>query len=450
MHRISDVLWETLHTVGGAVGRNNNAAFSSLFLEICENIKPEMSFEIGAHEATFSCEIKKKLPNVSAHAFEANIHVFNRYADQMPDGVFYINQAVGGDEEDKKFYIPRSIMQSAGELRLTENNPVSSLRMREAKGVEYETITCQCTTLDRLHEDVGWASSVLWIDVEGAIGDVIRGGIRTLNRSAQCLLIELEKRSAWAGQWLAADVVQFMEKMGFYALARDAETSWQYNQIFIRKDLLTAPIVELVTRYAETIARHPDDRPQRETVSPAKPPEPVRAASLIAGTAEGFNVCDVPRELGTWLVHAGLLQASEVERFVQRAGLPTDFGARVLANYPAAEPISSAPGVTSSVIVPADPPLALAPPILTYDGPCPERLSFSGGQHLPATLCETVVGRIFLGTWEATLILDRHHYFAGAPSQESRWVTPAFADAQGVLSLTGTAAIMNTPGSAAL
>jgi FkbM family methyltransferase len=262
MHRISDLLWERVHLVAGATGRNKNDAFVELFIAICEQINPKASFEVGAYGAEFSLELKRRVPRIAGFAFEANPYVFRQFKSQMPDGLAYLNQAIGSDTSPKQFHIPKIIPQAGVAVRLPENNRTSSLRIRELKGVEYETITCECSTLDTQHEEIGWPSSVLWIDVEGAIGDVIRGGVRAIERCVQCVMVELEKPSHWAGQWIADDVIKFMERMGFHPLARDFETSWQYNQIFVRQDAMTPRIVKLVDGYLDYIMPKPQTSAQ--------------------------------------------------------------------------------------------------------------------------------------------------------------------------------------------
>lgn len=450
-HRISDLLWERLHLLGGATGRNNNATFVSLFLSICEHLAPAVSLEVGAHEATFSKLVKQKLSHVAAYAFEANPHVFKKFQRQMSEGISYLNQAIGVDESPKEFYIPRSIPQSTGRWHLPQNNLSSSLQRREAEDVEYDVVTCECSTLDRLHENLGWPSSVLWIDVEGAVGEVIRGGIRALDRSVQCAVIELEKSSYWSGQWLAADVVGFMEQMGFHALARDVETSWQYNQIFIKRNLITASIANEVTKYIEGITRQTEEEMRQATgsVLPAQPapPQPGRVpVAAPTGAAGARKARDRRRELGAWLRNATLLRDDEVAPFLQGLVIPPDFPTRVLARHAPAQAIAAAPGVKSSEVVPAEAVRRPAPPMLTYDGPCPAALTNAPSRNVPATLHEVPGGRVFIGTRLTTLLLDGGRYLAEGASTEGRWLAPAFADAPGALELPGTVAVLFADG----
>ena len=119
--------------------------------------------EIGAFEATFSTEMKKRLPHLQAFAFEANPHVFEHFSksDEIKNsGVEYLHMAVTGYTGNTEFLIRKDIASKV--------NAVSSLLSRP--GSEPEPVLVPCTSLTdyfaKRHFDE--EKFCAWIDVEGA------------------------------------------------------------------------------------------------------------------------------------------------------------------------------------------------------------------------------------------------------------------------------------------
>jgi FkbM family methyltransferase len=250
MSKVTDFLWRRIHEVTGATGRNKNQAFRDLYQKLCVQLRPDWILEIGAHEALFSKQMSQLLPEAKVLAFEANPFVYERFKGQVPESVAYLNQAVGADTTSKTLFIPRIIPKRDGEINFLRTNPISSLKSRAAEGVSYEQVACECTTVDSLLEKANRLStSALWIDVEGAAGDVLLGANQSLSTVVSTLFVEVETESAWSGQWLAADVQNYLETRGFVSLARDCETTWQYNEIFIRRELVSDDVLNMVGDY---------------------------------------------------------------------------------------------------------------------------------------------------------------------------------------------------------
>jgi FkbM family methyltransferase len=444
-HAVYDLLWEKLHVAAGITGRNNNSAFVDLYLEICEELAPEVTFEIGAREAAFSKEIGRLCPRTACYAFEANPYVFNRFKDQIGTHVTYLNEAIGNETAQKQFHIPMSVPRANGALRLQLTNPTSSLKLRSADGVEYESVTCHCDTLDSWHERLGWPTSALWIDVEGAVDEVVRGAIRSLERSVQCAFVELEKSPAWKGQWLAADMTRAMEEMGFHALARDFETPWQYNQIFVSERAMIPRIIDRVGAYVDRILRRPAPLRKIEVVGEGNghPSDDLADSRRSDSMQEQFPD---RQKRSAWLLESKLLDAAEANRFIETLQLPRDFEDRVLARYGAAESIHEVEGVRSEIVIPAPPPEHIDPPRLTYDGPCPEAFAGTVARYLPIKLHEALTGKIYVGLKQTTLMLGKTSFFGDISKPASRWITPAFSECPGELKLPGTVAVLYANG----
>lgn len=252
-----DLMWEKLHLSAGATGRNCNSHFVELFLSVCCELAITACFEVGAFEASFSKEIKRRRPELAVYAFEANAEVFRRFRQTIPEGITYLNEAIGSEEGMCMFHIPVAVGGTDGEIVRPRRGNIrtSSLHPQNSDDVEYESVSSKCSTLDAWQAKLGGPPSAVWIDVEGAAKEVLSGGRNALGNSIQCVAIELEKRSFWVDQWLAADVTGFMAELDFVPLARDMETGWQYNQIFIRRSVISKSVLNHVGKYIDVLLR---------------------------------------------------------------------------------------------------------------------------------------------------------------------------------------------------
>src|SRR5674476_201404 len=128
----------------------------------------------------------------------------------------------------------------------------SELLRRQNTDTEYEDLTVEGVTLDGFFGIDAQEPVCLWIDVEGASGHVLRGATALLRRT-ELVLIEVEEKLMWEGQWRSIDVIEFFLDAGFVPLTRDAEYNQQYNIIFVREDVYERPDVlwshELHTNY---------------------------------------------------------------------------------------------------------------------------------------------------------------------------------------------------------
>ena len=188
-----------------ARGDESNALMP-LFADLCVALDVGAVFELGAHAAEFSILMHGRIPHATVVALEANPFVFERYRERMPPGVRYLNKAAGADALPKQFHVVKSLAASDGMHSQERTNPFSGLMVRGAGEAQYETVTTDCTTVDLLHAEHGDPRSALWIDVEGANETVLRGAAISLADAVQCILIEVEEKTYWEGQWLAADV----------------------------------------------------------------------------------------------------------------------------------------------------------------------------------------------------------------------------------------------------
>lgn len=244
--KLHDVFWQSLLKATGHIGRNKNEFFRQFFIELCASVKPSMVLEVGAHGAEFSQEIATLLPAARVIAFEANPYVYERFKPNMKPGVDYRNMLVSTDDRERYIFIPRVIKRPRQEdLNLQQINPVSSMKKRGGD-VDYDEVLCKSVTVDQIGAEFDWPGHcALWIDVEGACGEVLFGAQQSLQKNIVLLQIELENRKSWEAQWIDADVRQHLMARGFVPLCRDYEAEWQYNEIYIRQDMLTDELLQL-------------------------------------------------------------------------------------------------------------------------------------------------------------------------------------------------------------
>lgn len=77
---------------------------------------------------------------------------------------------------------------------------------------------------------------VLWVDVEGANEVVLKGARSALARTS-AVFIEVEDKRLWDSQWLSDDVANYLYDLGLRPVARDYQSTHQYNLMFVRNSL---------------------------------------------------------------------------------------------------------------------------------------------------------------------------------------------------------------------
>jgi hypothetical protein len=93
-------------------------------------------------------------------------------------------------------------------------------------------------------------TACLWIDVEGFVEQVLQGARNTLSKSI-VVYAELESSPVWEGQTLAPRIITSLEDEGFVLVARDCQKWFQFNALFVRKEVLEAEwLVSAVERFA--------------------------------------------------------------------------------------------------------------------------------------------------------------------------------------------------------
>jgi hypothetical protein len=126
-------------------------------------------------------------------------------------------------------------------------------RLDHAPGAE--AVQVPAVALDDYFSEQRGPCTAMWIDVEGASGAVLRGAGRMLADTA-VVIIEVEERPMWDGDhWLRPAVVEFLSGRGLSPVARDNQSRFQHNVVFVRTDLLDDDrIAQRIRQWARDIA----------------------------------------------------------------------------------------------------------------------------------------------------------------------------------------------------
>lgn len=202
------------------------------FLDLVAELTPDISVEIGAHEASYSIRVKDRLPSVNAFAFEANPYVFAKHKD-LPaiteSAVNYRHLAICEQNQTVTLYVPRKWPK--GEF--SQSNPISSILPRNSDVFEYEVVEVEGLTLDHAMSDIPYSNAVAWIDVEGAQEHVLAGSPQFLER-ASAIYIELDEEEFWTGQASASAVARTLAEHGYLLVMRDNLARAQFNAVFVK------------------------------------------------------------------------------------------------------------------------------------------------------------------------------------------------------------------------
>jgi FkbM family methyltransferase len=203
------------------------------FIQIQRILEPEITVEIGAYDADFSCAMVGNNA-VEVYAFEASPFVHAKFRDQLTH-INYINLAISDLEGTCEFEI-----QAEYEPSLIGNN---SIRKRNyVKDVKY--IEVPSSTLDIFFEGKLNKNFALWIDCEGANEQVLKGAERLLD-STSSIYIETETKQFWKDSWLESDVEHFLTERNFKLVSKTYAYEGQNNCIFVKSTKINSEIISL-------------------------------------------------------------------------------------------------------------------------------------------------------------------------------------------------------------
>lgn len=237
--------YRTANRLGGVVDRvliastpdfderaASTKALVDLFFDLCDDV--DVFVEAGAKEASASVRaIGLGIDTVVA--FEANPYTHRRFDQTLAQaGVDYRHAALADHTGEATFLVRKD----------EDGSPMAdgqgSLLVRPDHEPGYEEVAVSTVTLDA---EVVDGRVAMWVDVEGAVAEVLGGAASVLGRT-DVLIVEVEAVERWVEQrWLAGDVVRQLARAGLRAVGRDMQSRWQFNILFVRDDLLARPAV---------------------------------------------------------------------------------------------------------------------------------------------------------------------------------------------------------------
>lgn len=204
-------------------------ALVELFFSLVEVTGVERFVEAGAKDAGASRRAATGLGIADVVAFEANPYTHRRFVDTVSDdGIDYRHRALSETAGEMVFLVR---LDDAGKPMADGQG---SLLVRPDHVPGYEPVPVTAERLDRALGDDSEPRTAMWVDVEGASAQVLRGAVGMLG-TVNVVMIEVESDRRWDEQeWIDHDVVEFFSSVGLRPVARDRQSRLQYNIVFAR------------------------------------------------------------------------------------------------------------------------------------------------------------------------------------------------------------------------
>lgn len=248
----SDIYEECKNRSG--VRKTSADALDETYAEMVNNLNIPLTIEVGAHEGSFSRNIKSQNPKADCHAFEANPYVYNKYENMLSSlGIKYTNLAISNTNNEVVLHIP--VKRNDSSIR--KINPISSLYKRNDEDFKYKEVVVKSSSIESLYLNDNRRKS-FWIDVEGAQFEVL-SAIKAVWPSVSTVYIEIEKAKVWNTEFKQKDVNGILEERGFVEIMRDNIADQQYNAVYVRKELISSPVTMKATeKYYDLIKKSVD------------------------------------------------------------------------------------------------------------------------------------------------------------------------------------------------
>lgn len=214
----------------------SNFALNELFFGLSRLLQPQLFIEAGAKDAQTSIRMRRYLPDTEIVAFEASPVNYARFSENTAlreNTIDYRHSAVSDYDGEIEFHIRKT----ADGKPVPKFSGANSILQRVAENVEYDVVKSKCIRLDTAFPTP--KRNAIWVDVEGATKNVLRGASSFLANTSVAL-IEVEDYEIWKGQWTAAKVMSFLFELDLLPVARDFEYRGQYNILFVNRKHLTS------------------------------------------------------------------------------------------------------------------------------------------------------------------------------------------------------------------
>lgn len=223
-----------------------------LFCRLLRAFEIETVCDVGSMDGADAMRFRKALPSANILAFEANPRNFSlMQADERlrAFGIRVLPLAPADRESSAPFYV---VAADYAKGRDRYRRGISSLYRRSGPLDAVEVVPVTTVRLDEYlaSQALAGTSIALWVDVEGAALEVIRGSAGVLH-NVRLVHVEVETEPfIAAAQKLFADVERVMTEAGFVLVATDQPREvLQFNALYLRADDLRIAPHEL-TRHA--------------------------------------------------------------------------------------------------------------------------------------------------------------------------------------------------------
>ncbi len=244
---------------GKTYKQRSHASLKSAFFKMVDRLSVVTSIEVGAFQAEFSVEFKSESPDRYALAVEANPYNFAKFKDALNDaGVIYHHAAIQDREGPcelqlhvKDIDIENGYIRGNNSLLSSDARP--DTRALSVPGSTLDTVVNHYVQSGSMPAPAT-AHPVLWIDVEGALDRVIKGGTDTISNSL-VLFAEVETERLWNNQATFPEIAAQLKLLGFSPWLRDCEYEpEQFNVMFTNDKLVNPEILgELAQQFYDEL-----------------------------------------------------------------------------------------------------------------------------------------------------------------------------------------------------
>lgn len=219
----------------------------NLFIDMQRMLHTQCFIEIGAYDVDFCRRAGSKYTEGKFLAIEANPFTYLQFSPEVTSLNPDINYIFGASTDfDGKIQI--RIPEEYNGRNCLKFNKMSSL-YRSSRASRELTVEVPAMRLETIVEKYGVKNfpACLWIDVEGAQLDVLKGAGTYLN-NVTSIYIEIDTDGNFASDSTEYNIYDFLLEHSFMPVLRDYYWASQYNLLAVRADLLKE-IQGLISRF---------------------------------------------------------------------------------------------------------------------------------------------------------------------------------------------------------
>ncbi len=239
-----------IHAVDKGIRKECMRIGEQLYLDIQESIKPDLSLEVGARQASYSRSMRLLFPDIPIIAYEGS-PITHKYFDEKFNfkkrNIEYCNNIISSVSAEREFNV---ILDGDNNIPAEPDGRNSIKQRKEGYSLNQKIYKIMSRRGDEVIEQHQPKKAALWIDVEGALDEVLPSFAKSLQeKKISTLYIEVELKKVWKGQWLFQDVYAFLSQYGYFPIMRDNAYYNQANFIFVKSGLLKDKLLRIISHY---------------------------------------------------------------------------------------------------------------------------------------------------------------------------------------------------------